>query len=81
MSLLSDEEVRKLTEEVIQDNAMEAFEFAKKLLEAQHAKDQKRIEQVFEGLEELFEPTVPMTLDYEKYHQYKTRTLAKIKEE
>jgi len=42
---------------------------------------QKRIEQVFEGLEELFEPTVPMTLDYEKYHQYKTRTLSKIKEE
>jgi len=48
--LLSDEEIHKLAEEVIQDNAIEAFEFAKKLAKAQHAKDQKRIEQVFEFL-------------------------------
>jgi hypothetical protein len=43
MSLLSDDEIRKLAEEVIQDNAMEAFEFAKKLIEAQHTKDQEEI--------------------------------------
>jgi len=66
--LLSDEEVRKLAEEVIKDNAMEAFEFAKKLLEAQHAKDQKRIEQVFEEIEAELEKL------YEQYNDAGNRT-------
>jgi len=35
--LISDEEIRKIAEEVIQGNAMEALEFAKKLCEAQLA--------------------------------------------
>jgi len=56
--LLSDEEIHKLAEEVIQDNAIEAFEFAKKLAKAQHAKDQencqKRIDSFIGDAEFMF---------------------------
>jgi len=117
--LLSDEEIHKLAEEVIQDNAIEAFEFAKKLAKAQHAKDQKRIDELTrkgealcqqngelliqihdcqKRIEQVFEDLEDMKLIKEHhghkqgevklvacarctYEDYKTRTLAKIKEE
>jgi len=84
MSLLSDEEIAQTT-----GHTMAYLRFSKVFMgtlravaEAQHAKDQKRIEQVFGGIEALWEIRMGddaypyIKLDYGKYQQFK----AKIKE-
>ncbi len=55
--------------------AKEKAEFGLSVNEAAYHLCQQKIAKLFGEIEELFEPTVPMSLDYEKWRAYKTKRL------
>jgi len=58
-------EIAELKEQI--EYMHEAWEV---LIEVTEAECQEKIARIRRELEEMFEPTVPMSLDYEKWHAY-----------